>query len=128
MNDSLFKTWMDRAGASPGIFACGVLLSDNTHRFQSHDPGFPESKVAELLQCMNELAVTLHNNGLDNSRLCWAFQHGEIHFLRCPDGTTAFLITPKDFGATPLVEELFAEFPTANSATAGQRPSPAAAR
>lgn len=117
MNEFPFQNWMERTANYSCVMACGVYLADNSYIIKTYHEAFPELHMSELLQCLAEVASTLHNNRLGSSRLRWVFENGQIHFARCSDGSIAVLATIKDPAVAAEVEELFAEFLAAGSVT-----------
>lgn len=117
MNEFPFQNWLEKAATYPGVLACGVLLSNQHFSAKTCNEAFPEASISGLLQCVTEVAFTLHNNRLGCSRLRWIFEHGQIHSAQGQDGAIAVLVTSKEPGVAPEVEELFADFFATSSAT-----------
>jgi hypothetical protein len=119
MNEFPFQNWIEKTGNYP-VLACGVLLPNRQFSAKTCNEMFPETSIGTLLQCVTEVAFTLHNHRLGCSRLRWSFEHGQIHSAQGPDGAIAVLVTSNDPSVAPAVEELFAEFVGVGSVMPGQ--------
>ena len=110
MNEHPFQGWVEKTAKYSGVLACGVRLANKSIAIKTFDKSYPEARLAEVLQCLTEVAFTLRNSQLGSARLRWVFEHGQLHSARRQDGAIAVLAMSKDPNAEPAIEELFTEF------------------
>jgi hypothetical protein len=110
MSEHPFQSWVDKTAKYSGVMASGVRLANRSTVVKTFDESFPEARLADVLQSLTEISFTLRNSQLGGARLCWVFEHGQLHSARRLDGATAILAVNKDPGAAAAIEELFAEF------------------
>ena len=111
MND-FYKIWLELRGATPGVWLCGISLSNQSCLGRSNDAAFPLERLPQVLRHLSEYTHNLLAQRLPAARLLWTFENARVHWAVRPDKTCLALFTPADPAACDpsLAEELVNEF------------------
>jgi hypothetical protein len=110
MTDHPFQGWLEKAANYSSVLACGVYIGSMSMAVKSYSETFTEQQIKDVLQRLAEIALGLRVYQISNSRLRWAFEHGQFHIARRQDGAIGVLAINQTPDAPKAIEELFTDF------------------
>jgi hypothetical protein len=109
MNDSTLQ-WLTTRASAPGMLACGLRQPDGNCVCHSIDETFPPATMEKILPHFENLAADVFSELTAPRWSTWAFEHGQIRFVKRPDGWCLALIIRAESEASPALDSLSLEF------------------
>ena len=109
MNDSALQ-WLTNCTAPPGTLACGLRQPDGNCLYHSVDKTCPPATIEKILAHFENLAAAAFAELSAPRWSTWAFEHGQVRFVRRMDGWSLALVVRAESDAAPALDSLSQEF------------------